>query len=122
VLVEFKTLKILYRYIFLMLGSPLFVCLVLFIGIGGNINDMILGVVNEEASSIDECRNASLNNYDVQLFQSDCTFQRVSCLFLAELDENVAKLVSSLKLFVEEKIQTLQTSAEILQKHRRSAQ
>jgi hypothetical protein len=66
--------------------------------IGGNIHGLVLGVVNDEASSVAECQSAALNNYNLNRNESDCSFDKVSCLFLDEFDQQVAELVRLLKL------------------------
>lgn len=62
--------------------------------IGGNVTGMVLGIVNEEVANIDECLDSSLVTAKYHDFE--CTFSKISCRFISEIDDSVAVKVSRL--------------------------
>lgn len=67
-------------------------CVCMQYAIGGNIKGLTLGIVNHEVTTVNECLNNSLMAFDVRGFH--CKIHKLSCMFIDELHDNVAKKVS----------------------------
>jgi hypothetical protein len=67
---------------FLSLG----VCVIINLAIGTKLNGLVLGVVNNETSSMSSCLNTSLQTVRVQNYE--CILQMLSCRFIEELDQS----------------------------------
>lgn len=63
--------------------------------IGGKIKDLKIGIVNGETNYVDECGNSSMTV--PQLNGSVCRFSKVSCRYIDEFDDEVAKKVRDIK-------------------------
>lgn len=70
---------------------PIVAFLCLHYGVGGKIQNLKLGVVNHEITSLGECFNKSLMTTEIKVFQ--CSLHKVSCMFITEFDVDVAELV-----------------------------
>lgn len=72
---------------------PVIGCLSLQYGIGGKINGLKLGVVNNEVANINDCFNRSLITITTHDF--DCMLNKASCRFINDFDTSDADLVCS---------------------------
>jgi hypothetical protein len=75
---------------------PFLSCCNMYYGLGDRIKGLVVGVVDNEVSSITDCFNSSLKTFEVQ--NSDCKLTKVSCDFIKEFDQSIAELVSCSKL------------------------
>jgi hypothetical protein len=70
---------------------PVFCCLSGFVGVSGPINDIVLGVVNDEITSAKDCFDPALKV--VEIVDFDCKLYKASCRFISDFDQGVAELV-----------------------------
>lgn len=77
---------------------PLVCCAGMHFGVGGIIKGMQLGVVNDEVPNNNDCANSSLITFRRE--GVECVLNKVSCRFIQEFDEDIAKKVRSIfKIF-----------------------
>lgn len=74
---------------------PLISNVLLNYAIGGRIRDLSLGFVNNEVDSINQCFNESLRTTNLNGFE--CHLNKISCRFINEFDDEIAKKVSDWK-------------------------
>lgn len=65
---------------------PILVCICLDYSVGGKLKGLTLGIVNAEVDLIELCW--SPENYSMRA-HGDCTFEKISCHFIREFDEEM---------------------------------
>jgi hypothetical protein len=71
---------------------PLVGILCLHYSVGGRIEGLTIGIVNEEVT-FRECSNQSLKTFDVSI--DSCDVRKISCRFMSEINDSVAVKVGS---------------------------
>lgn len=59
--------------------------------VGGKINGLIIGIVNSEITSLNECSNRSL--LSTEIIDYNCHFERASCRFINEIGDEIDQKV-----------------------------
>lgn len=59
--------------------------------IGGNPKGLMLGIVDEEITSLKECSNKSLKTFELEDYE--CYLNKVSCRFIDEINDSIAVTV-----------------------------
>lgn len=90
-----------------MIMTPLIVIFSYHFSLGGKIENLVLGIVNNEISG--QCSNVS-STVDVKGFT--CLPENISCRFIDDIENEMVKMVSSVKAHVlrELKIKSFSTS------------
>lgn len=73
------------------MAIPIVGCFSLYIGTGGELKGLPIGIVNEEFDSIDGCSNKSLITTRIE--GSECYVNKISCRFIDEIHGNFIEKV-----------------------------
>lgn len=76
-----------HRILIFALLVPLVGILCVHYSVGGKIEGLAIGIVNEEVT-FRECSNESLKAFDVSI--DSCDVRKISCRFMSEINDSVA--------------------------------
>lgn len=55
---------------------------------GGNPKGLVLGIVDEEITNLQECSNKSLKTFELEDYE--CRLNKISCRFINEINDKIA--------------------------------